>query len=408
MPLFEYQARNRHGVLISARIDAGSAESAATQLLEAGNTPIRISPASEKPDFLKILEKRLNAQKIKLEDLIVFTRQMTTLVRAGVPIIRSINGLAENAKNAVLAEALLDISESLKSGRELSESMGRHPKIFSELFISVVEIGQDTGRLDESFVEIGRYLERELETRKQIKTATRYPTLVIGAIVGAMIVINVFVVPAFAKLFKSLGAELPWATKLLLASSEFTVNYWPVMAVVATLVYLGTRSYLATAHGRYTWDRYKLKIPGIGSILERATLARYARSVARTFKSGVPVIQALEALRRTVGNAYVADRIAGMRERIERGETMTRAASVAGVFTPLVIQMMAVGEETGAVAEMHEQIAESYEAEVDYDLKHLSDVIEPILIVAIGGMVFVLALGVYLPMWEMGGAAQGK
>ena len=408
MPFFNYEARNRHGILVSARIDAKSAESAASDLLDAGNTPIRITRASNQPDFLKVLEKRLNAQKVKLEDLIVFTRQMTTLVRAGVPIVRAINGLAENARNPAMADALLDISESLKSGRELSGSMERHPKIFSELFVSVVEIGQDTGRLDESFVEIGRYLERELATRKQIKTATRYPTLVIGAIVGAMVVINVFVIPAFAKLFKNLGAELPWATKLLLTTSSFTVNYWPVMVVVAAVVYFGVRSYLSTTHGRYTWDRYKLKIPGIGSILERATLARYARSVAMTFKSGVPVIQALEALSRTVGNAYVADRISGMRQRIERGETMTRAASVAGVFTPLVIQMMAVGEETGAVAEMHEQIAESYEAEVDYDLKHLSDVIEPILIVAIGGMVFILALGVYLPMWEMGGAAQGK
>jgi MSHA biogenesis protein MshG len=408
MPSFNYQARNRHGVLIQARIDAGSAEAAAAQLLEAGNTPIRISQASKQPDFMKELEKRLNNPRVKIQDLIMFTRQMSTLARAGVPIVRAINGLAENCKNPAMADALVEIAESLKSGRELSEALSRHPKIFSDLFVSVVEIGQDTGRLDESFVEIGRYLERELQTRKQIKTATRYPTLVIGAIVGAMVVINVFVIPAFAKLFSNLGAELPWATKLLLTTSNFTVDYWPVLIAVAAIIVFGVRAYLSTTLGRYTWDRYKLKIPGIGSILERATLARYARSVSMTFKSGVPVIQALAALGKTLGNEYIADRIMGMRQRIERGETMTRAASVAGVFTPLVIQMMAVGEESGAVAEMHEQIAEAYEAEVDYDLKHLSDVIEPILIVAIGGMVFILALGVYLPMWEMGGAAQGR
>ena len=407
MPVFEYQARNRHGALVQARIDAASAEAAAAQLLESGITPIRIAPPTAGNDILEGLQRKLNLQRVGLEDLIMFARQMNTLAKAGVPIIRAITGLGENARNPALAAALMDIAESLKSGRELSDALSRHPEIFTDLFVSVIEIGQDTGRLDDAFLEIGRYLERELETRKRIKTATRYPMLVIGAILGALVVINVWVIPAFAKLFNSLGAELPWATKLLMTTSNFTVNYWPLMLVTAGVVAFTVRGYLSTTQGRYLWDRYKLKIPGIGSILERATLARYARAVAMTFKSGVPIIQALQTLGRTIGNEYMAGQILNMQQRIAHGETMTRAASACGIFTPLVLQMMAVGEETGAVAEMHEQIAEAYEAEVDYDLRHLSDVLEPILIVAIGGMVFILALGVYLPMWEMGGAATG-
>jgi MSHA biogenesis protein MshG len=216
-----------------------------------------------------------------------------------------------------------------------------------------------------------------------------------------MVVINVFVIPAFARVFQSFNAELPWATRLLISTSEFTVAYWPFLLVGAAVAAALLRGYVQTQQGRLLWDRFKLKVPAIGNIIERATLARYAQSVAMTFSAGVPAVEALKVVARAADNEYLAAKLSGVRTAVERGESLSRAATASGIFTPLILQMMTVGEETGRIAEMHLQIAESYEAEVDYDLKRLSDAIEPILIVGIGAVVLVLALGVYLPMWDM-------
>jgi MSHA biogenesis protein MshG len=401
MPIFQYKARNRAGGLLSGAVESGSAEAVATELMDAGIIPVQITRDTRVTDWRDALPARWSGRTVTLDDLIIFSRQMYTLARSGIPIIRGINALVDTTRNVALAEALQEVGDSLRSGRELSDALQRHPKIFSPLFVSIVSVGENTGRLDQAFAQMAQYLELDRETRRRIKSATRYPIIVLCAVAAAIGVINVLVIPAFDSVFKSFGADLPWATQILMATSEFTLAYWLHILVAGAGALAALRSWVQTRSGRLLWDRFKLRLPGVGSIIERATLARYAQAVSMTFSAGVPVVEALQVVSRAADNAFIASRLTGIRTAVERGESLSRAATASGIFTPLILQMMAVGEETGQIAEMHTQISDAYEAEVDYDLRRLSDAIEPLLIVGIGVIVLILALGVYLPMWDM-------
>jgi MSHA biogenesis protein MshG len=407
MARFHYRGRSERGDAVHGVLEAVSADAVAAQLMTGGIIPIEITEARERRDLLQELRRRLGGGIPGLAELILFSRQMHTLMRAGVPIIRALNGLAETYQNPVFKEALADVVENLESGRDLSGSLARHPRVFSSLFVSLVQVGENTGRLDEAFLQLAAYLEMEKETRDRIKAALRYPTIVIVAIAAALAIINLKVIPVFARVYSGFGAKLPWATQVLIATSNFTVAYWPYLFALLILSYAGTRFYVHTDEGRYRWDKLKLRIPVVGSIILRATLARFARAFSMASRSGVPLIQALTVVALAVDNEYVGDRVRSMRNGVERGESLTRTAATTGLFTPLVLQMLAVGEETGAVDEMLEQVGDFYEREVDYDLKNLSDAIEPILILGIGAIVLVLALGVFLPMWDLASAVQG-
>lgn len=406
MALFKYKGRTTRGESIEGNIEAPSVDAVATQLFNSGITPIDINETIETKDPLEGLKRRF-ANKVKIEDLILFSRQMYTLMKAGVPIIRSITSLAESTRNPAFSEALEDIVANLEAGRELSAAIGRHPKVFSNLFVSIINVGENTGRLDEAFLQIAEYLELEKETRDRIKTAMRYPVLVISAIVIAIVIINIVVIPQFARVYEGFGAELPLATKFLIGISSFMVTYWYWLLAGFISTIIAVVLYVRTENGRFKWHKMKLRIPVIGGVIKRALLARFARSFAMASRSGVPLIQTMTVVARAVDNDFVADRILSMRNGVERGDTLTRTAAATNLFTPLVLQMMSVGEETGQVDELLEQVGEYYEREVDYDLKSLSSAIEPILLVAIGIMVLVLALGVFLPMWDLATAAQG-
>lgn len=401
MPQFQYKARNSRGDAVEGRLEAASADAVAAQLLNSGNTPVDIREVAERADVLEDLKRRLGASQPTLDDLILYCRQMYTLTRAGVPIVRAITGLAETSRNAVLGETLHEIRAELEAGRELSAAMAQYPAIFSPIMVSMVQVGESTGQLDEGFLRLAEHLEMEKDTRDRIKAAIRYPLFVVFAIGIAIAVINVWVIPAFAKVFQGMSVPLPWQTKLLIAVSDFTVEYWPVLLGGTALLIFGIRYYINTDEGRYRWDKVKLRLPLVGDIILRATLARFARSFAMTTRSGVPLIQALTVVSRAVGNTFVTDRVQGMRNGIERGDALTRTAAASGLFTPLVLQMISVGEETGAVDDMLDEVGGFYEREVDYDLKNLSSAIEPILIVAVGILVLILALGVFLPMWNL-------
>jgi MSHA biogenesis protein MshG len=271
----------------------------------------------------------------------------------------------------------------------------------------MVQVGETTGSLPEAFLQLSVYLDREKDTQGRIKQALRYPTIVLVAIVLALGIINLFVIPAFAKVFTSFKAELPWATQVLVSTSNFTLSYWYVILAAAVAAAVGVRAFIDTPRGRYRWHHWQLKIPLIGPILYGAMLGRFARSLAVTLKAGVPLVQGMTVVSRAVDNDYIGARILEMRDGIERGETITRTAATTGLFPPMVLQMLAVGEETGAVDDLLVEVAEYYEREVDYLLKNLSSAIEPILIVVIGVMVLILALGVFLPMWDLSRAARG-
>ncbi|ARN73591.1 type II secretion system F family protein [Oceanicoccus sagamiensis] len=404
MAKFSYRGRDDKGELVSGVIDAGSADSVASQLAGNGVTPIAINEnivakAIEMPDIFQ--------QKVTLEELSMFCRQMYSLTRSGVVLNRAIRGLAESLRNERLTTVLLDVETSLNSGVNLSSALGKHPDIFDSLFVNIINVGESSGRLEVAFQQLSNYMELEKDTRRRISSAVRYPIFVLTAISIAIVVLNIFVIPVFADLFSKFGADLPWATRILIGTSNFFVEEWPLIIVFSLGSVIGIRYYINTEAGRFKLDRVKLRIPLIGSILERATLARFSRSFALMLNSGVPLIQALELSSQAVGNSYMAKNIRGMREGIQRGESLLRSALHSGMFTPLVLQMIQVGEETGQVDEMLNEVAEFYEQEVDYDLKNLSSYIEPILIACIAGLVMILALGIFLPMWDMMNVMQG-
>jgi len=400
--LFAYTARGADGKLVEARLEASSRAEVASELVRSGRTPIRIEAVEAEPEPQEL---RLRKRRIGQDDLILFCRQMHRLSHAGVPLIRGLTGLAESTRNASLRRVLEDLIDALRGGRELSEALRAHPKVFPALFTSIIGVGENTGRLDTAFEQMAHYLEFDRENRRRMKTAMRYPMVVLGTIGAALIVVNVWVIPAFAAAFAEFGAELPWATRLLIGFSSFLISWWPLLLAGAAGAILGVRSFVGTPEGRLIWDRLRLRLPIVGSIVYRGTLARFARSFSITSASGVPILSALEVVSGALDNAYLTSRLADLVHSVERGETLTRAAAATGIFDALVLQMMAVGEETGMLSEMFQEISDTYESEVEYDLKRMSELIEPLLILGVAGVVLVLALGVYLPMWNLAGAA---
>ena len=412
MAVFAYRGRNKRGDLVEGTLDGSDSGAIADQLMNTGITPtdIRmfrgiIGGVARKPDWLKRL---LTEKPVTPMDLLLFSRQMYTLLKAGVPIMRALAGLQESTQNPAFAAMIQDLRESLDSGRELSSAMRRHPKIFSPFYVSMVQVGEMTGMLDETFIRLYDHLEFERDMRERIKSAMRYPSFVILAMVIAIIVINLFVIPAFAKVYAGFHAELPVITKMLIGFSGFMVSYWMLMLALLIGAALGFRFYINTPDGRYKWDRYKFKLPIAGKIILKATLARFARSLALSFKSGMPILQGMNVVGMVVDNEFMRSRIEQMRDGVERGESILRTAVAAGVFNPVVLQMIAVGEETGDMDGLMFEIAAMYEREVEYEVKTLSSQIEPILIVTLGIMVLILALGVFLPMWDLGKAAMHK
>lgn len=402
MPQFRYRARSARGDLLEGHLEAGSAEAVAAQLVKGGITPVEIVQRDPRSGTLAQLRRLLHANsKPGLDELVLFSRQMHALLRSGVPIVRGMRGLTESSRNPVMARVLKEVTEDLESGRDLSNALGRHPGVFPSLILSTVRVGENTGRLDEAFLRVGEYLEREKETRQRVKSALRYPAIVVIAIAVAMGIVNAVVVPAFAEVFQRSKVPLPWATRLLIAVSDFVSAQWPLLLAVLLTAGFGLQAWVRSERGRYRWDKWKLGLPVVGGIIHRATLGRFARAFALAARSGVPVVQALTVVSGALDNEFIGDRVLEMRNGIERGDTLTRTATATGMFPPLVLQMLAVGEETGAVDELLEEVAGFYEREVDYELGNLSAAIEPLLIVGVGILVLVLALGVFLPMWDL-------
>lgn len=402
MPQFVYTGRAQGGDAVRGVFDGESAVACASYLVRSGITPVSITESDR-------AERRgaggapfaLFAPVVKPIDVQLFSRQLYTLMRAGVPILRALDGLVESTVNVAFKRVIEALKTALEAGRDLSAAMRQHPQVFSPFYVAMVRIGEATGRLEEILLRMFEYLEFERETRARIKEALRYPIFVVIAMAAAIAVINVFVIPAFAKVYAGLGAELPLMTRILIGTSRFTLDYgWLLLAALAGAI-AGFRLWRASDSGRLVWDRFKLRLPLTGSIVLRSTLARFARSLALSLRSGIPAAQALAVVAEVSDNAWIASRIEQMRNGIERGESVLRTAQATRVFNPVVLQMIAVGEETGSMDELMQEVAEMYEREVDYEIKTLAARIEPIIVVALGAVVLVLALGVFLPMWDL-------
>src|SRR5688572_9654620 len=402
MPVFSYTGRARSGGYASGLIEGETRDSVAQRLFSSGITPIEIKLATSRDENdISAMLRRLGLGKPKTSDLVLFSRQMYTITKSGLPLLRGIKGLAASTHNAVLRSTLEDILKDLEGGRDLAGSFARYPKIFPPLYVSIIRVGEETGTLEASFKRLSEYLQQDQDMRDRIKSATRYPLIVMCVIAVALAVLTMFVIPRFAPLFETLGDDIPWPTLAIMAVSNFARYYWyVVIGALATLALL-TRHYVSTTKGRLIWDRLKLRLPVIGKLVHEGILSRLARSLSISINAGMPVIQTLRVIAQSAGNAFMSARVLEMRDAVERGEPLSRAAASVGMFPPLVLQMLAVGEETGELPDLLDEVAGFYEREVDYALKNLSAAIEPILIVTVGGIVCILALGVMLPMWEM-------
>ncbi|KAF0163011.1 MAG: MSHA bioproteinis protein MshG [Rhodocyclaceae bacterium] len=411
MPNFAYRGRNGAGEIVRGIMEGATAAAVADLLFGSGVTPMEIKPttaSSDKAGRGAGVGIALFKQKVEHMDVLLFSRQLHTLLRAGVPIMRALAGLQESSTNPAMRDVLQDVRQSLDSGRELSLSLARHPTVFSPFYLSMVRVGEMTGRLEEVFLRMFDHLAFERFMQDQVKSALRYPSFVVAAMGIAIVIVNLFVIPAFAKVFKGFGAELPLMTRLLIGFSDFMLAWWPALLLGIVAGFFGFKAWVKTPRGRYTWDRIKLKIPIAGKIVRKATLARFAASFALASRSGVPIIQALTNVAETVNNAYIADKVEKMRDGVERGESILRTSISAGVFTPVVLQMIAVGEESGALDDMMKEVADMYQSEVEYELKTLAQQIEPILIISLGIMVLILALGIFLPLWDLGKVTMKK
>ena len=403
MPYFQYKARNVRGELLQGVLEGADSGAIASYLLNTGATPVDISVSKDVDLTGKTgLLERLTSPQISSLDVQLFSRQMHTLLKANVPIMQGLRGLEDSASNRRFARVLMSLRAALDAGRELSAAMREHPKVFTAYYVSMVQVGEMTGRLTEIFPRLHDYLALDRKMHEQITAALRYPKFVIFAMVSAIGVVSAFVIPQFAKIFMKANFELPMMTQALIGLSSFTINFWPLIMIGSAATTFLFRKWVATKEGKYAWDKIKLRLPVAGPIIKKGTMARFARSYSLADQSGVPVSQALSVVARTVDNAYIAGAVEQIRDGVERGETILRTATMTGVFMPRVLQMISVGEETGEIGQLMDEIADMYEQEVEYELKTLASRIEPILIMFIGVLVLILALGVFVPMWDMG------
>ena len=396
MPIFEYKGRNEDGMMVSGTQEAADYDALGAALMLSRITPIEIRQQTTTAVAFKLFE-----EKVTNLDVMLFSRQLYTLLKAGIPIMRALSGIQSSVGNKQLARVVGQLRTSLDAGRELSAAMAEHPKVFDSFYISMIRVGETTGNLDNVFLRLAEHIEFERFMRGQIKSALRYPMFVMTAMAIAIVVINIIVIPQFEKVFASMHADLPLITKMLIAFSGFMRNYWFVMIGMIAAAGWTFKSYTSTAAGRSQWDRFKMRIPIAGKIIFKGTMARFARSFALATRSGLPILSALRLVSQTVENDYIAAKILSMSSGIERGETILRTATQTGVFNSLVLQMIAIGEESGSLDELMQEIADMYQADVEYDVKTLGAQIEPIMIMFLGALVLVLALGVFLPIWDM-------
>ncbi|BEV09023.1 type II secretion system F family protein [Methylophilus sp. DW102] len=396
MPLFEYKGRTEDGMVVTGVQEAADADALGAALIGTRITPVEIKPKKTGAVAINLFEEKITSLEV-----MIFSKQMYTLLKAGIPIMRALSGIQSSVGNPKLAQVVGQLRVSLDSGRELSVAMTEHPKVFNGFYISMIRVGETTGNLDNIFLRLSEHIEFDRFMRGQIKSALQYPMFVITAMAIAIVVINVMVIPQFEKVFASMHADLPFITKVLIAFSSFMRNYWFVLIGMIAAAGWSFKAYVKTASGRSNWDRIKMRIPIAGKIIFKGTMARFARSFALSTRSGLPILSALRLVSQTVENDYISAKILSMSAGIERGETILRTATQTGVFNSLVLQMIAVGEESGSLDTLMQEIADMYQADVEYDVKTLGAQIEPILIIFLGALVLVLALGVFLPIWDM-------
>jgi len=401
---YQYKGRNLRGEIQQGTIESANAQAVAQWLMDADIAPIAITSQALEHNDPPWFTRLMHEDRVSPVDLMLFTRQMGNLVRAGMPMLESIEGIQKSTASKALAKVLQAVRADLDKGIQLAVALSNHPSVFDDYYVNMVRVGEESGRLNESFQSLVQQIEFDRNMQKKIKGALRYPSFVLLAIAIAMVVLMMFVIPVFATTYESMHVQLPLLTRALISISEFSGSYWWLLLTVGGVSYYVFHFYTALPQGGYAWDKFKLKLPIVGKILMKATVARFCRSFAIAGRSGVPIVQAFLLVSRVVDNAYYEERILQMRRGVERGETLSRVAHTAGIFSPIELQMITVGESTGDVNNMVEQIAVMYQEDLEYEVSKLSETMEPLLLALMGLLVGVLLLGIFMPLWDLGQA----
>jgi len=401
VPIFDYTGRNARGEMTMGHVESPNSQAVAVWMTTAGIVPITITARPVAAIQPKWFTAVLGEKKVSDTDLLLFTRQMASLARAGVPLMQALTGIQKSSAKEHLVKLLQAIRDDLDKGVELSGALAKHPRVFSEFYVSMVKMGEASGKLDAIFRRLHDQLDFDMRMRRQLKGALRYPMFVTVAIAIALAIINIYVIPVFADVYAGMKLNLPLITRVLVGISDFTVQRWWVILLALGSAYYAFRVYYKTPEGKLKVDRLKLRIPIFGKLIAKTTMARYSFAFFTASESGVPLVQIYALAAKVVDNAYYESRILLMREGVERGETIYRTAQSSLIFSPLELQMIAVGEESAQVDEMLRQIAKMYQEELEFEVTRIAQTIEPILIAFMGVMVAILMLGIFLPLWNL-------
>jgi type IV pilus assembly protein PilC len=398
---FDYQVRDRSGTMKTGQLEAESQQAVASKLASMGYAPIKIEEVKESGLQMEI--KLPGSGRVKLKDLAIFSRQFATMISSGLPLIRSLSILAEQSENDQLKETIEDVRARVEAGADLSTSMAEHPKVFPRLYIAMVRAGEAAGMLDEVLLRVAEMLEKDVKLRAKIKSAMTYPVIVLIMAIMLSAVMLIFIVPIFEQMFVDLGGELPLLTQLLVNASDFLAS--PMGLVTFVLVPVGLwfayKRIRDNDKGRFALDVLKLKAPVFGPLFHKIALTRFARNLGTLLRAGVPILQALEITSDTVNNGPIAEAVADVQESVRQGESINGPLSQHEIFPPMVVQMIAVGEETGNVDGMLEKISDFYDTEIEQATEQLTAMMEPLMIGVIGGIVGGMVIALYMPMFQI-------
>ncbi len=392
MPKFICKARNWEGKIITQEIDGENKEAVVSKLRERGYFVTNIK---EKPKEFVLFQRKVANQEIA-----IFARQFATMIGAGVPLVRCLNILSDQVENPRMQEIIAQIRSDVEAGMTFSKSLEKHPKVFSNLFVNLVKAGEAGGVLDEILDRLANYLESSEQLRQKVKGALTYPVVVMTIAFAVVVFLVTFVLPSFKNIFEGQG-ELPLPTRVLLASSEFMQSYFPMILIGMVIVGFIIKRFLATKQGIRFRDSNALRVPKLGSMLRKVAVAKFTRTLGTLIASGVPILQALEVTAATAGNVVVADAVHKTRISIREGESIAEPLRSSRVFPPMVVQMIAVGEETGELDTMLTKIADFYDSEVDTAIKALTSIIEPVVIVIMGIIIGGIVMAIFLPMLSL-------
>jgi len=400
MPIFKYRVRDRSGKAMAGTIEAPSVKMAGNRLYQTGYFPIAIEERSVSASLnLSDLWKKF--QKVKLEELIVFSQQFSTLYKAGLPLLTGLRSLKEQTSNQKFKEILEEIGLQIEGGDTLFGAMSKTPDVFPVVYVNMIRAGETSGKLGESLDRFVTLADRELRIRQRVKETTRYPKIVIFSVVIAFVVLLAFVIPRFAQVFAQFKTTLPLPTRMMIGINNLFQNYWYLVLPAFVFILILLIRYIRTENGRIFWDRLKIRIPVFGRLFLIAALSRFTHTFVMLNKSGIPILQILEITSTTVNNVILSQSIEEISRKVREGRSLADAMRESGRFTPLVIQMVAVGESSGTFDEMLARITEYYDIELENSIKKMTTYIEPALTLFMGVVVLFLALAVFLPWWNM-------